>query len=73
MAISEQHYRGERAAAARVAEKYGVSCSARYIKTETEAGRLPVVVFAHQRWYAEGDLDTWFASKRKTAAAGGAA
>lgn len=68
-----QHYRGEQSAAGRIAEKYGVQCSGRYIKSETEAGRLPVVIFAHQRWYAEADLDVWFASKRKTAAAGGAA
>lgn len=73
METQDQHYRGEQAAADRVSEKYGVRCSARYIKTETEAGRLAVVVFAHQRWWAESDLDAWVQSKRKVLAAGGAA
>ncbi|GAA11009.1 hypothetical protein GOALK_016_01320 [Gordonia alkanivorans NBRC 16433] len=69
----EPHYRGEQAAAERIAEKYGVRCSSRFVKTETESGRLAVVIFAHQRWYAESDLDAWFASKRKVLSTGGAA
>lgn len=67
------HFRGERFAAQYISEAYGVECSPRYIKTETEAGRLTVVIFANKRHYAKADLDAWFASKRKVAAGGDAA
>ena len=67
----ESHYRGEAAAAERISEKFGVACTARYIKTETENGNLPVVLFAKARWYSERDLEAWFSSKRRVA--GGAA
>ncbi len=61
----ENHHRGESAAAKRITELFGVSCTPRYVKTETENGNLPVIVFANARWYSDDDLRTWFASKRK--------
>lgn len=73
MRTPEHHYRGEQFAAKYVTEQYGVECSPRYIKTETEAGRLAVVIFANKRFYAEVDLDAWFASKRKVVTVGDAA
>lgn len=69
----ENHHRGEPAAAKRITEMFGVACTPRYVKTETENGNLPVVVFANARWYSDEDLRSWFASKRKVFASGGAA
>ncbi len=61
----ENHYRGEPAAAKRITEMFGVACTPRYVKTETENGNLPVVVFANARWYSDEDLQAWFKSKRR--------
>ena len=69
----ENHHRGEVAAAQRVTEMFGVECTRRYIKSETENGNLPVVLFANTRWYSDEDLRSWFASKRKVSTSGGAA